>query len=187
MPEDTYVNYDDSGKFIPRQKGREKYTDYYGPVVVDDDGDKAGKFFLKEYQELGHLHLIGEIVVIGLFAIFFLYGAYNMYFIGKAIQQLYIQYSAEYSVELGLLEQWVNTNQDAVKAALTELALVGLIIVGVLVLIYVILLAVSFLIVRVFSALVEVLMYASLFFQIGLLIYSYMTIEWDYNWVFVIS
>ena len=65
MGDDEYKNFDDQGKFIPRKWfADEKYTDFYGPTIQDDDGDQAGKFFINEYKKLGRVHLIGELVVI---------------------------------------------------------------------------------------------------------------------------
>jgi hypothetical protein len=187
LGDDEWKNYDENGKFIPRKNiWDEKYTDYYGPVVVDKDGDKAGSFFFKEYADFGHYHIIGELVVYALFALFFVWGAYNIYLIGMELQTRYMAYIVDHPIEYAAAKWLINQNQDQIGVYAKEFLAVILIVVGIIGLVYLFSLAVSFLIVKLFSYLVEVLMYASVFLQIGMLIYSYMTIKWEYNWVFLL-
>ena len=83
-------NYDEYGNYVPRQKNRnERYSDYYGPIVEDKNGHKAGKFFFKEYEGFGHIHYFGDLVIFLLFAIFIGYGIYNLYYVGGEIRDLY--------------------------------------------------------------------------------------------------
>jgi hypothetical protein len=187
MGDEPEIRYDQNGNFIPRKWNKdEKYTDYYGPIVVDKDGDKAGKFFFKEYAELGHVHVIGEFVIIALFALFIVWGSYNIYLIGQELQRLYLEYAAEHPVQIAIAQWWWNNNADSVTEYAKQFAAIVGIIIGVIIAVYLFSLAVSFIIVRLFSALVEVLMYASVFLQIGMLIYMYVKIDWEYNWVFLL-
>ena len=58
---DHKQNYDEQGNYVPREKKRQGvYSDYYGPMVEDEKGRKAGKFFFKEYNSLGRHHFFGE-------------------------------------------------------------------------------------------------------------------------------
>ena len=65
-------NYDAEGNFVPRKRNREEvYSDYYGPLVVDAKGNQAGKFFFKEYEDLGRPHIFGELILGLLFIAYF--------------------------------------------------------------------------------------------------------------------
>jgi hypothetical protein len=180
-------HYDDDGEF---KKGgifkKKKYTDYYGPIVEDEKGRKAGKFFFKEYKKLGSYNLIGEIVVIALFALFIVYGLFNCYLIYGELKVRYVEFMATNGAYIEIIKPYLD---EGVSEA-TRYSKQFLIIAGGLVLIilavYLISLMISFAIVRVFSHVVALLMYVSVFLQIGMLVFLYMNVNWVYNWIFLV-
>ena len=83
---DFEKNYDEQGNYVPREKSRyEAYSDYYGPIIEDEKGHKAGKFFFTEYNSLGRHHFFGELILVLIFGIYFAFGGYNLYYIGGVI------------------------------------------------------------------------------------------------------
>ncbi len=163
-------NYDADGNFLPRKRVREEvYSDYYGPLVVDEKGHKAGKFFFIEYEKLGRPHVIGEIILGLLLIVYFAYGGYNLYYAGGVVRDLYSGFDA------------------SVYTAYISYLWYGLLI---LALIYVFTLVVSYIVVRLFHEIVAYLMFLLVIIQIALLVVLYYYIDiadWDYNWVFLVA
>ncbi len=161
-------NYDQQGNYVPRQKSRhEVYTDYYGPIIEDEKGRQAGKFFFKEYNSFGRHHFFGEFVLVLIFGIYFAFGGYNLYYIGGVVRDAY--------TESGII---ISDYYEFLKFG----GYIGLIIIG----IWIISLAISYVMVKLFGRIAPILMYSLVFLEIGLLVLLYLNIDWEYNWIFVV-
>lgn len=182
-----WKNFDEQGNFIPRKHSwDEKYSDYYGPLIKDTEGHIAGKFFFKEYAKFGRYHLFAEFLVLALFGLFFVWGGYNIYLITLEVQSQYMAFVAEHPVQYRIIQWFIDQNVEQIGAFSSEFLTLILTAVGIVVVIYLITLNLSYLIVRFFSYIVEPLMYISVFLQIGLFVYIYRTITWEYNWIFLV-
>ncbi|MHA1647223.1 MAG: hypothetical protein ACTSVL_06595 [Promethearchaeota archaeon] len=165
---DYEKNYDEQGNYVPREKSRhEVYSDYYGPMIEDEKGNKAGKFFFKEYNSLGRHHFFGEFMLVLIFGIYFAFGGYNLYYIGGVVRDAY----ADSGLSFDDYSQFLKFGLYA-----------GLIILA----IWIISLAVSYYMVKLFGKIAPILMFTLVFLEIGLLILLYLNVDWEYNWIFVI-
>ncbi|WP_371803398.1 hypothetical protein [Candidatus Lokiarchaeum ossiferum] len=163
-------NYDTNGEFISRSQDRlTLYSDYYGPIIEDKNGHKAGKFFFEEYYELGHIHRFGEFLLVLLFGIYFAYGGYNLYYLGGVVRDAY--------ADLGL-----SLTTDYAEYMIFVLYII-LIIIG----IWILSLIISYIFVRIFAEIAGILMYMLVIIEIGLLILLYIKIDWEYNWIFMVA
>lgn len=157
-------NFDENGNYIPRKHDRnELYSDYYGPLVEDDKGHKAGKFFLENYKELGKPNLLGGLIIILVFIVYFAYGIYNLYYVGGVVRTAYQNSGYD-------LSAYSNFTRYGVYGVL--------IIFG----IWLVSLILSYLFVRLFAELVAILMYVVNAVEITLLGLIYYAIHTNYNW-----
>jgi len=170
-----------------KEQGKFKeYKDFYGPIVNDEKNCNAGVFYFKEYQKWGHVNIIGELLVILIFAAFIGFGVYNYYYIGLALRDRYVQWATENPQQVEIVQQiWAYLGTQAYNYRFQFLLVAGS-IAAIIGLTYLISLLISFFIVRLFSKLVTLLMYISVILQIGLLIYLYWVIDWQYDWIFLL-
>lgn len=165
---DFEKNYDEQGNYVPREKSRhEVYSDYYGPMIEDEKGNRAGKFFFKEYNSLGKHHFFGEFLIVIIFGIYFAFGGYNLYYIGGPIRDAY-------------QDSGINISEY------TEYIKYGLYLILIILAIWIISLAVSYHIVKLFGKIAPILMFSLVFLEIGLLVLLYLNVDWEYNWIFII-
>ncbi len=165
---DWEENYDAQGNYVPREKRRlGTYSDYYGPMIEDEKGNQAGKFFFKEYNTLGRKHYFGEFVLVLLFGIYFAFGGYNLYYIGGVIRDAY-------------------TKSDIVLSEYSQLLIFALYFGLIILAIWIISLALSYYVVKLFGKIAPILMFTLVFLEIGLLVLLYLNVDWEYNWIFVV-
>ncbi len=163
-------NFDSDSNFIPRDKDRlELYSDYYGPIIEDKKGHKAGKFFFEDYYELGHIHRFGEFLLVLLFGLYFVYGGYNLYYLGGVVRDAYADLNIDLTADYA---------EFLVFAGYIVLIIIG---------IWILSLIVSYIFVRIFAEIAGVLMYLLVVIEIGLLILLYVKLDWEYNWIFIIA
>ncbi len=165
---DYEKNYDEQGNYVPREKSRhEVYSDYYGPMVEDEKGNKAGKFFFKEYNTLGRHHFFGEFMLVLIFGIYFAFGGYNLYYIGGVVRDAY-------------------TDSGIIASDYYEFLKFGLYAVLIIIAIWIISLSVSYYMVKLFGKIAPILMFTLVFLEIGLLVLLYLNVDWEYNWIFIV-
>ncbi|MHA1900490.1 MAG: hypothetical protein ACTSWX_07655 [Promethearchaeota archaeon] len=165
---DWEENFDQQGNYVPREKARhEVYTDYYGPIIEDEKGHQAGKFFFEEYNSFGRHHIFGEFVLVLLFGIYFAFGGYNLYYIGGVVRDAYTKSGLSF-----------NDYSQFLKFGLYA----GLIILA----IWIISLSISYYMVKIFARIAPILMFTLVFLEIGLLSLLYLYIDWEYNWIFIV-
>jgi len=139
-----------------------KYEEQYLP---------DGKFDLDGMITKGKLHVVGEIFLILLFGLFFVYGGYNCYYLVKYLQDFFAANP-------------LATNLNPILVLFKSYAWQ---VVLVVVVIYFLTLQISYIVVRLFGKMAGVFLYGSTFLQIGLFLWLYFIIPtWEYHWIFLI-
>ncbi len=128
-----------------------------------------GKFDLQGMVTNEHLHIVGEIFLVLLFGIFFAYGGYNLYYLIDYVQNYFaVNPTAVLNPIIGLFKSYSWQT------------------ILVVVLVYFLTLQVAYLVVNLFGKMAGVFLYGSVIAQIGLFLWLYFYVSWEYNWIFLI-
>ncbi len=129
-----------------------------------------GKFDLAGMITQDNLHYVGEIVLVFLFATFFAYGGYNLYYlIDYVLDYFSANPTAIFDPVIGIIKDYSWQT------------------ILVLVVVYFLTLQISYIVVRLFGKLAGVFLYGTTIVQIVLFVWLYFFFgTWEYRWIFLI-